>query len=125
MSKSKRNNSNGQVETIQEFLARGGCIKIIPQQDYLNKYETVRKTVSGEPVVIMSLEDAELFYGETDKKKKVKKTKSSLTIDINILPSALRAKFIAKLKEGADGEDYQEELEELESEGDEEEEDTY
>lgn len=109
------------VETIEEYLARGGSIKRLPAGETARQPDAIRKTVTGGPAIIMSLEEADLFYGEARKGSKPKKAKPSLKIDLSALPEALRAKFINKLKEEADGENYEEE-QELGS-GDEEDED--
>jgi hypothetical protein len=97
------------VESIEEYLARGGSIKKLPAAEMIRQPEVIRKTVAGGPVTIMSLEEADLFYGEARKGSKPKKAKPSTKIDLSALPEALRAKFITKLKEEADGENYQEE----------------
>lgn len=106
------------VETVEEYLARGGSIKKLPPGETIRQPDVTRKTVAGGPATIMSLDEADLFYGEARKGSKPKKAKPSLKIDLNALPEALRAKFINKLKEEADGEDY----EEIEEDGDDEDE---
>lgn len=107
------------VETVEEYLARGGNVTKLPPAETIRQPDVTRKTVASGPANIMSLEEADLFYGEARKGSKPKKAKPSLKIDLNALPEALRAKFINKLKEEADGEGY-EEIEEI---GDEDEED--
>jgi hypothetical protein len=107
--------SISKVESVEEYLARGGSIKRIPEASRDPVPDVVRKTVNGGPAVFLSLDEADLFYGEAKKNAKPKKSKPSLKIDLNALPPALRSKFIAKLKEEVDGEDYQEEFEEIES----------
>jgi hypothetical protein len=104
------------VESVEEYLARGGSIKRFPEANRDPVPDVVRKTVTGGPAVFLSLDEADLFYGEAKKNAKPKKSKPSLKIDLDALPPALRAKFIAKLKEEVDGEEYQEELEEIDSE---------
>lgn len=91
------------VETVEEYIARGGSIKRLPAGETAKQPDVIRKTVTGGPVVIMSLEEADLFYGEARKNAKPKKQKPSLNIDLSALPEALRSKFINKLKEEADG----------------------
>lgn len=108
------------VETVEEYLARGGSIKKLPPAETIRQPEVTRKTVAAGPANIMSLEEADLFYGEARKGSKPKKAKPSLKIDLNALPEALRAKFINKLKEEADGEDYEEVEEVGDEDGDEE-----
>jgi hypothetical protein len=106
--------SRRKVETIEEYLSRGGSIKLIPSVPNEPQPEVVRKTTQGGPAVFLSLEEADLFFGEPSKKK-AKKTKPAISINIDVLPPALRAKFISKLKEEVDGEGYEEELEEVEN----------
>jgi len=107
MSKNKR------VESVQEYLARGGSIKKLPAAEQARQEDVTRKTTAG-PAVFLSLEEADLFFGEPSKSQKTKKVKSSLKIDLDALPPALRAKFISKLKEGVDAEGYEEEIQDLE-----------
>jgi len=104
------------VETIEAFLARGGSINRVPEKTRDPQVDVIRKTVAGGPAVFLSLEEADLFYGEARKGSKPKKAKPSLKIDLDALPVALRAKFIAKLKEESDGEGYEDEIEEISDE---------
>jgi hypothetical protein len=111
MSKKKQPSTPKRVETVEEFLARGGSINRLPEATRDPVPDVIRKTVAGGPAVFLSLDDADLFYGEARKGAKPKKPKPSLKIDLDALPPALKAKFIAKLKEDVDGEGYEEELE--------------
>jgi hypothetical protein len=79
-------------ETFAEFLARGGKVTKVPSQEHITKSETVRSTVQGGPAVIMSLGEADLFYGE--KKTRKTKPKAKATIDLNALPPELRKKYV-------------------------------
>ena len=106
------------VETVEEYLARGKSITIIPEKVRDPQIDVIRKTVTGGPATFLSLEEADLFYGEARKGSKPKKAKPSLKIDLDALPPALRAKFIAKLKEDVDGQDYEDELEEISDDSD-------
>lgn len=108
------------VESVEEFLARGGSINRIPEKERESQVDVIRKTVTGGPAIFLSLGEADLFYGEARKGAKPKKAKPSLKIDLDALPPALRAKFIAKLKEESNGEDYEEEIEDLGNETDDE-----
>ena len=94
--------SKRKVETMEEYLARGGSITFCPSKKETDDGSIIRKKVTG-PAVIMSLEEADLFYGEGKVKKKPSKPSNS--IDINALPEVLRNKFISRLKdEGGYGE---------------------
>lgn len=90
--------SKKQSETINEFLARGGKITIVPPK-LINKLPMVNSTIGG-PINILSLDDASIIFGEPDKKAKTtKKSKSKPTIDISLLPEHIRAKYIDKFLE--------------------------
>lgn len=80
-------------ESVAEFLRRGGKINKIPPVK-AETQETVRPNSSG-PVTIMSLEEADLFYGEPEAVKHTA-TKSS-KIDLTLLPAPLKEKLLAKL----------------------------
>lgn len=110
--------ARSKTETIEEFLARGGSITKLNPKELPAQVEVIRKTIAGGPAVIMTLDEADLFYGVPTKNPKPKSIKPSTKIDLNALPEALRIKFINKLKEeAANGEDY-EEYQEEEFEGD-------
>lgn len=87
------------IETVTEFLARGGKITSLPylskSKDY--KEQTVYSTTGG-PAVIFSLEDGSLMYGEPEKTQRSTKQVKP-TLDINALPPHLRKKFIDPLLE--------------------------
>lgn len=107
-------------ETVAEFLARGGTINRVPAASRERTPEVIRNTSTG-PANLMTLEEADLFFGEAKKGLKPKKVKPSLKIDLDALPPALRQKFIAKLKEDLDAEGYEEEIEDLEEDSEEDE----
>ena len=119
MSEKPKGKSNRSVETVDQYLARGGSIKRLPIVILDTPPESVRKNGPTGPAVFLTLDEADLFFGEPSKKKP-KKNKPTLKIDLDVLPVALRAKFIAKLKEEADGEGYEDEIEEIEEDDEEE-----
>lgn len=102
-------------KTIDEFLAQGGVIKKLPMGETAKQPDVIKKPTAGGPVTILSLEEADLFYGEARKNSKPKKAKPSAKIDINSLPEALRDKYLNKFKE-ENVEDY-EETENISEEG--------
>jgi len=104
------------VETVAEFIARGGQIKQVPKAEQVKQPDIVKKPTAGGPVTILSLEEADLFYGEARKNSKPKKVKPTAKIDLDALPEALRSKFIDKLKEEMSGERC-EETQDSEEEG--------
>lgn len=82
----------GKTESVAEFLARGGKITKVPTPQVTQKTESVKSTASGGPAVIMTMGEADLFYGE-HKPRKVKK-KSVSRIDLSALPEELRRKYV-------------------------------
>jgi hypothetical protein len=85
-------------ETIAEFLARGGSITKVLSQEPVFKTEPVKRSAPNGPAVIMSMGEADLYYGEYKPKKVKKKSKS--TIDISALPEELRIKYIDEVING-------------------------
>lgn len=100
------------IESVDEFLARGKTItKLSPVIS--DPVISVHKTASaGAPAILMSLEEADLFYGEARKGSKPKKPKTSAKIDIDALPEALKSKFITRIKEEHNGENFEEDTSE-------------
>jgi len=94
------------TETIAEFLARGGKITIVPADQLPIKTDSIKSITSGGPAIIMSMTEADLYYGEF-KARKAKKVAS--TIDLSALPEALRKKYVDEVinasKEEEDEED--------------------
>jgi len=79
-------------ETVAEFLARGGKITRVPTPTPTTKVETIKSTKGGGPATIVTMDEADLYHGESKKKKAKKKVLN--TIDISALPEALRKKYI-------------------------------
>lgn len=89
-------------ETVAEFLARGGEIQKIPSKIDKKNEHVKLAPVSGE-ASFLSLEQADLFYGETKPRKNTaSKTKQ---IDIFMLPEKLRAKYLSEALNEQDEED--------------------
>lgn len=97
------------TESIKEFLERGGSITKVPAKVLTPKDYTHHPSAQG-PAVILTLEDADLFYGEAKKSNKTK-AKPRARIDLSALPEALRAKYVARAMEeaGLDEEDFKKE----------------
>ena len=57
------------VETVEEFLARGGTIEKVPYIEPELKEESIRANTSGGLPVIMTLSDGAHYFGENRKKK--------------------------------------------------------
>ncbi len=91
------------TETVAEFLARGGSIKLIPANPPTVKNDSIKSTTSGGgAVTIMSMDEADLYYGEF-KARKPKKATS--TIDLSALPEALRKKYVDEVISASEEED--------------------
>ncbi len=90
------------VETIEEFLARGGVIQKIPPKEELEKAaiarETVRSTVS-KPPTIHSLDDGALFFSEKTKRKRKQKKIDLSKLAMGNLPDDIR-KMMENLGDG-------------------------
>jgi dipeptidase len=84
------------TETIEEFLARGGKITVIPQSSTKVSAIVPVKAQNTGIVSLMSLEEAELMYGETKSKVKNKNQKNS-NIDVSALPTELVQKLLNKI----------------------------
>ena len=80
------------TETFEEFLARGGKVTKVPAQEQVKLPESIRSTTGGGPAVLMTLDEAGLFYGEH--KKRQTKKKAGPTIDLTALPPELRKKYV-------------------------------
>lgn len=87
--------ANKTTETVEEFLARGGKINVIPSAIEETKHQVLKKTNNG-VATLLTMEEAELFYSESRKKNKSKKMSN---IDISSLPKELREKFIDRIIE--------------------------
>lgn len=90
-------------ETIAEFLARGGKITKVPLMEIKSKQDSLKASKSG-PAILMSLEEADLYYGE-QRARNLKVKKKEQTIDISLLPEELRKKYIDEVLYGQDDEE--------------------
>lgn len=74
-------------ETIAEFLQRGGKITKLPSQQN-TETEVVKQTTAAGPAIIMTYDEADLFYGEKSKSIKAKKQRKSAgpMLDLDALP---------------------------------------
>lgn len=80
------------TETVEEFLARGGQITRVATTTPFKMPESIKPTPAGGPAVLMTLEEADLFYGEHKQRKAKKKAKP--TIDVDSLPPEIRKKYV-------------------------------
>ena len=89
------------TESVEEYLIRGGKITVCTTNELSSNIRYVNITING-PATILSYEEADLLYGEAKPVKKEKSTaKPKIKVDINLLPEALRVKFLAKLQKGS------------------------
>ena len=94
------------VESLEDFLARGGVIKVLPPDAKAVKDKPTKQDANGGPAVILSMDEYDTYYGEVKvSKKKAKKPKA--TLDVFALPEHLRKKHLNRLLEeaGLDEED--------------------
>ena len=96
------------TESVADFLARGGSIKIVPAAEPTIKIDSIKSTTTNGGVVsMMSMDEADLYYGEA-KARKAKKAVN--TIDLSALPEALRKKYVDEvISAGKEDEDDEEE----------------
>jgi hypothetical protein len=94
------------TESVAEFLARGGKITVVPANQTPIKIYSIKSTTNGGPVTIMSMGEADLYYGEF-KARKAKKSTS--TIDLSALPEALRKKYVDEVISASKDEEEDEE----------------
>lgn len=85
-------------ETMEEFLARGGKVQMIPSTTPETPTQPISPTSVG-PVVILTYGDADLYYGEV-RSRKSKKPKLLPKIDFSALPEPLRNKYKKELING-------------------------
>jgi hypothetical protein len=83
------------VETLEEYLARGGTIKKLTPVERVK--ETDVKSMAVGPAILLTLEEGDLFYGEKKKSKATKVLKAP-TVDFDVLPEGLKEKLLAKAK---------------------------
>lgn len=77
------------VETIEEFLARGGVIKKYPAVPYETDH-VIKSTTSQDTQNLMSLDEGAHFFSEM-KPKRVRKKKDPLKgVDVDQLPENIR-----------------------------------
>ena len=92
------------TETVAEFLARGGKINKVPVQQ-LKRTESARATPVSGPSTIVTMDEADLYHGETKKNKSTKKKNNNERINISDLPEELRCMLPVEALNGEDDED--------------------
>jgi hypothetical protein len=100
MAKKTKEKLTLKAESIEEYLTRGGVVKRLPSIELKPKVNVIRTTNQGGPAVFLSLEEADLFFGESSAKKTANpKKKVEPSISLKDIPTGLH-KFIHKLEEG-------------------------
>jgi hypothetical protein len=92
------------TETIQEYLARGGAINKLPMKQEEKKKEPQLKQNAQGPAVLMTYDEADLYYGEGKKKK----AKTQASVDLSALPDVLKKKHLAGLMDEENEQEDQE-----------------
>ena len=97
------------TETIEQFLNRGGKITVVPSGAAAAAAEYNKGIISKKPssgaASLMSMEDADLFYGETKARPKTKAAAKQPTLDVNALPAELKKKFVDAIIEEKEDEE--------------------
>ena len=65
------------TETVEEYLARGGKIEVVPPQEVEDSEVNVKKTTVG-PATLYHITEGAILFGE---KRKTKSKKKTLTKD--------------------------------------------
>ena len=94
------------TETVAEFLSRGGKINLVSTGKTTSKIDSIKLATTGGPSTIMSMDEADLYYGEF-KPRKARKIVSA--IDLSALPEALRKKYVDEVISAQKNEDDEEE----------------
>jgi len=76
------------VETVEEFLARGGKIEVIPAIDEEPKLAKIN-TVKNGPPHLMTLGEGEFWFGEKSTRRKKKKEQDFSKVDMSLVPDDL------------------------------------
>lgn len=84
------------VETLEEYLARGGTVKKLDPVARVNDQNV--KSMAVGPAVLLTLEEGELFYGEKKQKKVSTKPLKAPLVDFNMIPEGLKEFLLAKAK---------------------------
>ncbi len=85
-----------QKETIEEFLARGGKVTVVPPKEREEQNHVLSPNGNGIPN-LLTLEEGDLFFGEVKVRKPKEEVKPK--IDFNALPEALRKKYMKELND--------------------------
>ena len=93
MKKKQKKKEWTKEESIEEFLARGGEITVIPPKEELPEEGVIIKPNYAGPPALFSLDEAQHFFGKKKVVKKKVKTPDFSKIDKDKLPKALHYLF--------------------------------
>lgn len=79
------------VETVEEFLARGGKITVIPPVPHETDNKVHPTTSAAAPM--MSLDEGAHFFSEVKKRQHEKKKDLLKEVDVSKLPADIRKLF--------------------------------
>ena len=81
------------TETLNEFLTRGGTIKKALYIPPSLSEEITRSTKHTKQVILLTMDEAEIYYGEKDKRI-TQPVKTLPTLNVAALPEYLRKKYV-------------------------------
>lgn len=81
-------------QLIEDFLANGGTIEVLPSAEYVDK--SVIGNLNKRPITLMALQEAELMFGERNNKEvKIKKQDYS-SINMDLIPEHIKRLILSK-----------------------------
>jgi len=81
-------------QLVAEFLARGGEIEILPASE--NTTSNPMASTARQAVTLLSLEEAELLYGEKVERKTKAKKPDFANINMSLIPDHLKKYILSK-----------------------------
>lgn len=87
------------TETIEEFLARGGKVTVLETVRPKDKIEIAITHRGSKEASMMSLWDAQMYFGEKEGRPSSKEstTRSKDKLNLDALPEALKRRLLEKL----------------------------
>ena len=81
-------------QLIQDFLAKGGQIEILPSAEYVDN--SVIGNLNKRPVNLMALQEAELMFGERNNKEVKNKKQDYSSINMDLIPEHIKRLILSK-----------------------------
>lgn len=94
------------IETVDEFLARGGQVKKL--EPVSREDHRIVLPTAGGPPTIMSLGEAEVLYGEAERPQESPEKRRS-KVNVHLIPPELRARLGLNAESSEGSEDEAEE----------------